>query len=71
MLNKKVCQKCWGDKWSALDEHVWNTGNAKIRVYCKLYYGQTPLSCGIDIQGSAPERCPYLLEQLMAEQNAK
>ena len=70
MLNKEICQKCCSED-SIVDKSVFADQWGSGWIFCKrnraINSGSHVLPY-LNIEGSPPERCPYILEHLMEDQ---
>jgi len=72
MLNKELCIKCYNstnDEWNAMDEELWDE---KGRVYCPVEYREKEEEKAYyKTKGKPPSKCPYLIEQILINQEIK
>jgi hypothetical protein len=69
MLNKRVCRKCYIEKWRKITPYRSNLAlwllnlrkEWKEKKICRCNYYPWDVS----IDGEVPEGCPYLLEHLV------
>ena len=77
MLNKEVCSKCWNARmislngthigWLSIDDEHWKKG----WVTCPTEFVDKVSSGKRLIDQEPPDKCPYVLEHIVSDQDAK
>ena len=79
-LSKKICRACYvrhGFGWDERDEIAWKTGWVKFCPAGRAHQGRfksvaemdevLSRACRFRIDGEPPEKCPYLAEQTVSQ----
>lgn len=70
MLNKEICHKCCSTRNEFINFYYNWEEDGKV-FCCAKYIKKIGLNGYWDIKKEPPKDCPFILEQLMANENAK